>query len=52
MMMQIIDAFAAFERELIREITRAGMEAALERGAEFGRPYGFPESGHPKMLRQ
>ncbi len=28
------------------------MEAALERGAKFGRPYGFPESGHPKMLRQ
>lgn len=52
MMMQIIGAFAEFERKLIRERTRAGMKAALERGAKFGRPYGFPESEHPKMLRQ
>lgn len=52
MMMQIIGAFAEFERELIRERTRAGMKAASERGVKFGRPYGFPESEHPKMLRQ
>lgn len=52
MMMQIIGAFAEFERELIRERTRAGMQAALERGSKFGRPYGFPETEHPKMLRK
>jgi len=38
MMMQIIGAFAEFERELIRERTRVGMRAAMERGAKVGRP--------------
>lgn len=38
MMMQIIGAFAEFERELIRERTRVGMRAAMERGARVGRP--------------
>lgn len=37
-MMQIIGAFAEFERELIRERTRVGMRAAMERGAKVGRP--------------
>lgn len=38
MMMQIIGAFAEFERELIRERTRVGMRAAMDRGARVGRP--------------
>lgn len=38
MMMQIIGAFAEFERELIRERTRVGMRAAMDRGAKVGRP--------------
>lgn len=38
MMMQIIGAFAEFERELIRERTRVGMRAAMDRGTKVGRP--------------
>ncbi|MDB5763227.1 MAG: putative site-specific recombinase, invertase Pin [Herminiimonas sp.] len=41
MMLQIIGAFAEFERELIRERTKAGMEAAILRGAKVGRPRGM-----------
>jgi DNA invertase Pin-like site-specific DNA recombinase len=52
MMMQIIGAFAEFERELIRERTRAGMQAALIRGVKFGRPYGIPPEEQPNMLKQ
>jgi len=52
MMMHIIGAFAEFERELIRERTRAGMEAALLRGVKFGRPYGIPDAEQPHMLKQ
>ena len=35
---QIRGAFAEYERELIRERTRAGMEAARRRGKRIGRP--------------
>ena len=49
-MMQIMGAFAEFERELIRERTRAGMKAAVARGAKLGRPYGIPEDQQPEML--
>lgn len=37
MIFQIIGAFAEFERELIRERTRAGMKAAVSRGVKLGR---------------
>ncbi|SPK73203.1 Resolvase domain protein [Cupriavidus taiwanensis] len=37
MIFQIIGAFAEFERELIRERTRAGMKAAVKRGVKLGR---------------
>jgi DNA invertase Pin-like site-specific DNA recombinase len=51
MMMQIIGAFAEFERELIRERTRAGIKAAKARGAVFGRNYGIPLEQQPEMMR-
>ncbi|MFZ5507593.1 MAG: recombinase family protein [Pseudomonadota bacterium] len=38
MMLQILGAFAEFERQLIRERTRAGLQAAKARGAPIGRP--------------
>lgn len=38
MMMQIIGAFAEFERALIRERTRAGLAAAAAEGHHGGRP--------------
>jgi DNA invertase Pin-like site-specific DNA recombinase len=41
MMLQILGAFAEFEREMIRERTLVGMAAAKERGAKFGRPRGL-----------
>lgn len=37
MLMQMIGAFAEFERAIIRERTMAGLEAARERGSRFGR---------------
>lgn len=38
MMMQMLGAFAEFEREMIRERTRAGLEAARLQGRIGGRP--------------
>ena len=38
MMMQMVGAFAEFEREMIRERTRAGLHAAREQGRVGGRP--------------
>ena len=35
---QLLAAFSEFERELIRERTRAGIAAARRRGARIGRP--------------
>lgn len=37
-MYQIRHAFSELERNLIRERTKAGMEAARQRGAHLGRP--------------
>lgn len=38
MMMQMVGAFAEFERAMIRERTRAGLDAAKARGRHGGRP--------------
>jgi DNA invertase Pin-like site-specific DNA recombinase len=38
MMMQMVGAFAEFEREMIRERTRSGLEAARAEGRVGGRP--------------
>jgi DNA invertase Pin-like site-specific DNA recombinase len=38
MMMQMVGAFAEFERAMIRERTRAGLEVAREQGRVGGRP--------------
>ena len=38
MMMQMLGAFAEFERQMIRERTRAGLQAAREQGRIGGRP--------------
>lgn len=39
MLFHMVGAFAEFERELIRERTRAGMAAAAKRGVKLGRHY-------------
>lgn len=38
MMLQMVGAFAEFERSMIRERTRAGLEEAKQRGVRGGRP--------------
>lgn len=38
LMMQILGAFAEFEREIIRERTMAGLDRARARGVKLGRP--------------
>ena len=38
LMMQILGAFAEFEREIIRERTLAGLERAKAKGVKLGRP--------------
>lgn len=38
LMMQVMGAFAEFERQLIRDRTRAGIAAAKARGAKLGNP--------------
>jgi DNA invertase Pin-like site-specific DNA recombinase len=52
MIFQIVGAFAEFERELIRERTRVGMEAAKKRGAKMGRPRAVTESDEDNILRK
>lgn len=37
-MISMISAFAQFERDVLVEPTRSGMEAARRRGARIGRP--------------
>src|SRR6267378_4257341 len=39
LIMTIFAGIAEFERDLIRERTGAGRDAARKRGARFGRPY-------------
>lgn len=51
LMMQIIGAFAEFERELIRERTRVGMRAAAERGAKMGRPRAMSATDEVECIR-
>jgi DNA invertase Pin-like site-specific DNA recombinase len=38
MIMTVFAGIAEFERDLIRERTSAGREAAIQRGVRFGRP--------------
>lgn len=38
LMMQILGAFAEFEREIIRERTMAGLDRARQQGKKLGRP--------------
>lgn len=51
MIFQIVGAFAEFERELIRERTRVGMEAAMRRGVIVGRPRGMNTKDEAEAVR-
>lgn len=52
LMMQMIGAFAEFEREMIRERTRAGLQAAVSQGKRLGRLPAVPEEVQPEVVRQ
>lgn len=51
MLFHMVGAFAEFERELIRERTRAGMEAAVKRGVKLGRHYAMSRDNEAEALR-
>lgn len=48
----IMGALAQFERDLIVERTRAGVEAALERGVKFGPDYTLDPKHMPEIWRR
>lgn len=52
MIFQIVGAFAEFERELIRERTLVGIEAAKRRGVIIGRPRGMSAEDEAEAVRQ
>ena len=45
LLLQILGAFAEFERNLINQRTRAGKEKAKQKGVKFGRPKGKLKNG-------
>lgn len=50
LMMQLIGAFAEFERSIIRERTITGANLAKKRGVKFGRPSKLSEGTKAQML--
>ena len=50
-MLHLVSAMAEFERELIRERTRAGIAAAKRRGKVLGRPQAYVDVRRAKRLR-
>ncbi|MFL9870397.1 recombinase family protein [Paraburkholderia megapolitana] len=51
LMLQMLGAFAEFERELIRERTIVGIRAARDRGAQLGRPRKLTKPEEVEALR-
>lgn len=51
LLLHILAAVAEFEREMIRERVKAGMQAARHRGAKFGRPKGVFDRATVVKLR-
>jgi DNA invertase Pin-like site-specific DNA recombinase len=51
MMMQMVGAFAEFEREMIRERTRAGLDTARQRGRIGGRPRSLDPEQEQEAVR-
>lgn len=52
MMMQMVGAFAEFERNIIRERTIAGLQAARDRGVKFGRSRAMSPSEESECVRK
>ena len=51
MMMQMVGAFAEFERAMLRERTKSGLDAARQEGRIGGRRPSCPLSNRPKFAR-
>lgn len=51
LMFSMIGAFAEFERELIRERVKAGMQTAREKGQHIGRPFTVVDNSKVQELR-
>ena len=51
LMLQMLGAFAEFEREMIRERTRSGMHAAMRRGIKVGRPRSLNPAEEQAVVR-
>jgi DNA invertase Pin-like site-specific DNA recombinase len=51
MMLQMLGAFAEFEREIIRERTTAGIHAAIARGAKVGRPKSLTPAQETELVQ-
>jgi DNA invertase Pin-like site-specific DNA recombinase len=51
LMLQIIGAFAEFERAMLRERTRAGMKNAKHRGQHCGRPFKLSQEQKSEIVR-
>lgn len=52
MLMQMLGAFAEFELSMIRERTRAGIQAAMARGAKPGRPRALKPHQEAEVVRR
>lgn len=50
MMMQMLGSFAEFEREMIRERTKAGLDQARKRGVKLGKPFKLTEDQRSEIL--
>jgi DNA invertase Pin-like site-specific DNA recombinase len=51
LLMQVIGAFAEFERNVLRERTRSGLEATRRRGTRLGRPRRHVDVAAARLLR-
>ena len=51
LLFNVLASIAEFERDLIIERTRAGIDAARKRGRVFGRPRGIPAEHAPRLRR-
>ena len=51
MLMQLLGSFAEYEREIVRERTRAGLEAARRRGMILGRPQKLNEKQRREIVQ-
>lgn len=52
MMMQMMGAFAEYERALLKERTKAGVKVAQEKGVKFGRPQKLTGAQRADIVRR